>query len=186
MYLEKNAIYTSYIYPTHDRSTYVRKIAHGLKKGNEQAIKKAACAMAKNIKAGSVLVPIPSANGYADATLKLALALREVTDEKIHVADILFSAPRMSHYLSKKRGIALSIEAMAMHVKAHAIPHDKLILVDNVADTGKTIMAARKALTVEAPALVFAASVEQVVHNLRKEKTGIRTHANPSRFTLQS
>src|SRR5699024_2366361 len=186
MHLQKSDIHTSYIYPTHDRLTYVRKIAHGLKNGNEDAIRKAACGMAKKIESGSVLVPIPSARGYADATLKLALAISEKTNEKIHVADILFSAPRVSHYLSKKRGIALTIEAMAMHVKAHAIPHNKLILVDNVADTGKTIMAARRALTIDAPALVFAASVEQVVLNLEKRETGIRTHANPSCFTLQS
>src|SRR5699024_11616299 len=113
MHLQKSDIHTSYIYPTHDRLTYVRKIAHGLKNGNEDAIRKAACGMAIKVESGSVLVPIHSPRGYADATLKLALAISEKTNEKIHVADILFSAPRVSHYLSKKRGIALTIEAMA-------------------------------------------------------------------------
>jgi|SRR5699024_5040284 len=162
LHLELMNARASYIYPQHEGFNYVRKTAHALKNGDDEAIESAARVMAQNLKDGSVLVPIPSACGKATSTLKLAIAIQKNSNKKIHVADLLHSEPRLSHYLAKKRGIALPIEAMAMHVKANSVPISKIVLVDNVLDTGKTITAARIALTSNVPALVFAVSLNQM------------------------
>jgi|SRR5699024_1523755 len=158
-----NRIFASYLYPTTPEPSPVRSIAHGLKHGDAEAINSAARCMATRVHQDAVLVPIPGSEGHADNMLLLAKAIQRHSHYRVVIADILHSAQRLSHYESKKRGKALTVSDLAMATKAHSYSLSRLILIDNVADTGKTIRSARNALGVEAPAIVYAMSADLLV-----------------------
>lgn len=133
----------------------VRSTARALKVGDQRALDAAAAEMARLLPAGSSLVPIPSSRGEAGAALQLANRIAALTGAP--VADILTSAPRASQYETKKQGRALAAEDMPMRLRAGCSVPAHAVLVDNVAGTGETLRAARSALGVHVPGLVYAA-----------------------------
>jgi|SRR5690625_179607 len=165
MYLEKTKIHTNYLYPTESRSMPVRSMAKALKVGCPKAIEIVSKHMARSVPKGAVLVPMPGASGYADAMLKLVIGMQRYTGSSVSTADILYSAPRASQYQSKKNGVVLTPKDLALQAKKHNFELSRLVLVDNVADTGNTIKAARIALGIDAPAIVYAASIGLFNHS---------------------
>jgi len=120
----------------------VRALAHGVKDGDIDAIDQASLIMMKYVPVNSVLIPIPSHNGYATYTLKLANFIAKRTKSK--VLDILSSKPREMLYKQKKMGVDVSkinLEFQVVNddnVKNMLQSARNVILIDNVIDSGAT------------------------------------------------
>lgn len=122
----------------------VRDVVLGVKAKNERAIRIAAASMAKFVREGDVLVPVPGHLGHAEDTLALAEAISSITGTP--VVDALKSPARESVYEQKKLGVLPSAESLGI-VKARELPADRrIVLLDNVVGTGTTAYAAREAL----------------------------------------
>lgn len=94
--------------------------------------------------ANSILVPVPSSAGYATDTLDLANKIYLITH--VPVYDVLKGNERQSRYTRKKYGKPLTIDEMGIK-KIHDLPDNKrIILLDNVVDSGTTASAAIEAL----------------------------------------
>ena len=122
----------------------VRKIAHGIKNGNRQAILSAARAMTRLLPAAPriILVPIPSRTGTATTTRLLA---EEICHQhpKIEVMDVLRGRVRPSLYEEKKQGRRDVCSAWFGFRLTRSLPPDaEVFLVDNVEATGATMKAA--------------------------------------------
>lgn len=122
----------------------VRKIAHGIKNGNRQAILSAARAMTRLLPAAPriILVPIPSRTGTATTTRLLA---EEICHQhpKTEVMDVLRGRVRPSLYEEKKQGKRDVCSAWFGFRLTRSLPPDaEVFLVDNVEATGATIKAA--------------------------------------------
>ena len=148
-------IKAAHIYPAENEVSSVRKIAHGIKNFEGEAIAKAAQDISRMLQKNHVLVPVPGASGFAGSSLELAKAISNI--KKVEVADILEGKPRASQYASKKFGAALSAAQMQMAVKTGCTVPSNAILIDNAAGTGETIKAALSALGGNYPAIVYAA-----------------------------
>lgn len=142
-------------YPKHDGDHYVRRIAHGMKARNREALREAAESVAAFTPGGAILVPIPGRHGFATTALEFALAIQE-QGCWVGIGNILYSNPRASQYRAKKHGQCLTVEQLAMRAREHTFDSKSIILIDNVVDTGNTLAAARKALGFDAPAIAFA------------------------------
>jgi hypothetical protein len=119
-----------------------REIAHDAKDGDEKAIKEMAIAMAKLIPEGSTLVPVPSRNGKAEMTLKLAMHIADITGSDI--ANVLTGNKRESLYDIKKSGGKLNSDQLGISASRSGIKNP--VLIDNVFATGATMAAIKKAL----------------------------------------
>ena len=119
-------------------SNEVRNIAHGLKTGNLEAIKRASKEMAMLVDSSCVLVPIPSRRGYATTTLELADTISRQTGAR--VADILKGKKRESLYVLKADGKSFSSDMLGLWSDG-IVPNGKLVFVDNVIATGTTMRA---------------------------------------------
>lgn len=133
----------------------VRLIAHGLRAGKYWAVMVAARAMAKKVPAGSILVPIPSADGgcYANRTLAHAICLQT---PGVRVVEALRGSRRRSQYDAKKSGVALRAHELKIFAQLTLSDHSGVVLIDNVLDTGETYRAACAALGAEPPIVVWA------------------------------
>ena len=126
----------------------VRSLAHQVKDGNDSSISRAACYMAHLVSCIAdercVIVPVPGRTGVALYTKVLAERISELTG--VRVVDCLKCKPHMTQYLRKLRYGIDSMRTMdfstTMDVPSDVIP----ILIDNVLDTGTTIMSAMQAL----------------------------------------
>jgi hypothetical protein len=119
-----------------------REIAHGLRKGDAKSIEQAAETMAGGVPEGAVLVPIPGRDGSAGHTRALAEAISRRTGSP--VADVLSGKARRSQYDAKKAGGGLSDDELEMF--ARDVPDGRILLIDNVTDTGATMRAAQRAI----------------------------------------
>ena len=135
------------VYSFADYAT-VRFLAHSMKNGDRESIFRAATYMAHLVMCladnRSVIVPMPGRTGVALYTKVLAERISELTG--VRVMDCLKCKPHMTQYLRKLRYGIDSMRTMdfstTMDVPSDVIP----ILIDNVLDTGTTIMSAMKAL----------------------------------------
>ena len=116
----------------------VPEICHAMKDGDEEAIDKMAKEMARYVSPGTTLIPVPSRNGTATTTKKLAGMIGWYSG--CDVADILRGRQRKSVYDMKKEGMSISADMLGMSLDGD-IPA-KPVLVDNVVATGTTAMAA--------------------------------------------
>lgn len=128
----------------------VRHLAHDVKSGNLDAIDKASLIMMNYVPANSVLMPIPSHEGKATYTLKLAQFIAKRT--KSRVLDILYSDPREMLYKQKRKGVDVSRINLGFNViqdekieKALKTTRN-IILIDNVVDSGATYEQAKAAI----------------------------------------
>lgn len=116
----------------------LRSLCHGIKDGNADDIARAARLMAKLVRPGDTLVPIPSRTGVATTAKLLAEAISKVTGAP--VADILKGASRKSMYEMKKGGTIPGEEFLGLRLEGE--PPDNTVFVDNVVATGTTARAA--------------------------------------------
>lgn len=116
----------------------LRSLCHGIKDGNADDIARAARLMAKLVRPGDTLVPIPSRTGVATTAKLLAEAISKITGAP--VADILKGASRKSMYEMKKGGTIPGEEFLGLHIEGE--PPENTVFVDNVVATGTTARAA--------------------------------------------
>ena len=122
----------------------VRSIARMLKAGDGTAIAMAAGAMARAIRPGDVLIPVPSHDGRAHDTLLLADAISRITGSP--VVEAIRGTVRDSIYDMKAKGYLPDAEDLGFY-RAADIPEDRrAVFIDNVVGTGTTAVAARQAL----------------------------------------
>ena len=122
----------------------VRSIARMLKVGDGTAISMAAGAMARAIRPGDVLIPVPSHDGRAHDTLLLADAISRITGSP--VVEAIRGTVRDPIYDLKARGYLPDAEDLGFY-RAADIPEDRrAVFIDNVVGTGTTAVAARQAL----------------------------------------
>jgi predicted amidophosphoribosyltransferase len=145
-----------FVLAAHDyySSSRVRDVAHALKRAESRAVAVAALAMARLVKRGAVLVPVPSSAGDTRVNAVLANEVAELAGGS--VCDVLGRrTPVESSYLRRKAG-GTSLTVREHHMVASAACDGRLYLVDNVVSTGSTVRAARRALDGRAQALVWA------------------------------
>lgn len=116
----------------------LRSLCHGIKDGNADDIARAARLMAKLVRPGDTLVPIPSRTGVATTAKLLAEAISKITGAP--VADILKGASRKSMYEMKKGGTIPGEEFLGLRLEGE--PPENTVFVDNVVATGTTARAA--------------------------------------------
>lgn len=124
----------------YDASGLYREISHGLKHGDDNAIEVASKQMAKLVPPNSILVPVPSHNGSAECTLKLANAIARVTGSE--VVDALKGKSRRSLYEMKKNGEKINSDYLGFYLDKPIKSGKNVIFVDNVIATGTTANAA--------------------------------------------
>lgn len=121
----------------------VRDVVLGVKGKNERALKIAAASMARFVREGDVLVPVPGHLGHAEDTLALAEAISSITGTP--VVDALKSPARESVYEQKKLGVLPTAADLGIS-RIRELPSDRrIVLLDNVVGTGTTAYAAREA-----------------------------------------
>jgi predicted amidophosphoribosyltransferase len=122
----------------------IRYLCHAIKNGDIAAIDEASLIMAKYVPAGSILIPIPSHNGRATYTLKLAQFIAKRSKSK--VMDILSSPSRESMYNLKQKNVNVKnvnlnftgiSDADGSIAKILSSAHN-VILIDNVVSSGVT------------------------------------------------
>ena len=134
-----------------------KQIAHGIKEGDNSSIDLAAIEMAKLVKDGDILIPIPSRTGKATTSLALANRIAELAG-KGKVADVLTGKERESLYNIKKEGKELpKASELEFVLKNQDVlnGNNRVVFVDNVMGTGTTLEAAVE-LIPNATALVYA------------------------------
>lgn len=141
-----------------------REICHLIKEGDMKAICEAAHLMATYVGKGDILVPVPSRTGRATVTLSLCTQIARISG--CRVSDIIGGRPRESLYVLKLSGSGIPDFDPGFFIRRR-IPHGRLVLVDNVYDTGTTARLALEAVG-KADVLVFA-------------RVGIRPAALPQR-----
>lgn len=130
----------------------IRFLCHLIKDGDMDAIDEASIIMAKHVPPGSILVPIPSHNGYSTYTLTLANYIAKRSKSK--VMDILSSPPRERMYnLKFNKG---DVESIDLQFSADSNDRKKIgeilrsarnvILIDNVVSSGVTYKQAQEAI----------------------------------------
>lgn len=128
----------------------IRYLCHAIKEGDIVAIDEASLIMSKYVPQGSILIPIPSHNGKATYTLKLAQFIAKRTKSK--VMDILSSPSRESMYNLKMRN--MDVQNVNLNFSG-AVDDDgsianrlsavrNVILIDNVVSSGVTYEQAQK------------------------------------------
>ena len=119
-------------------------IAKKVKEENPDAIAEAAYQMSIRIPRGSILVPMPSHNGNATYTVKLAEAIAKATDSEVR--DVLKGKARMSVYEAKQKGIKMTPEDLGMYTTEELPKGKNIVIIDNVIDKGTTALAAVSAV----------------------------------------
>lgn len=126
----------------YDQSGLYRKISHEIKFGDDEAIAIASEQMAKLVPPNSILVPIPSHDGTANATLKLANAIASITGSQ--VIDALKGKSRESLYVLKKKGVKVDSDYLGFFLGTELPNGKNVVFIDNVIATGTTANAALK------------------------------------------
>lgn len=124
-------------------SGHNRELAHSLKDGNASAIEQAAMAIRSIFDSWDniAIVPIPSHNGYATYTLKLAEALGQG-----HVYDVLRCNAREPLYDLKKRGEKVTSDDLGFYAIGSIPAEMDVVFLDNVVASGTTAIAAYNAI----------------------------------------
>lgn len=117
-----------------------RTKCHKVKDNDISTIIDVSVKMAGLIHDDYVLVPIPNHNGKAEYTRLMAEVISNHTG--LQVCDCLTGNKRETLYSAKINGNKIDIR-----FKKHGrIPKKKILLIDNVIDTGRTYKTAEKAL----------------------------------------
>ena len=147
----------------------VAPIARRVKRGDAEAITRAAVLMREAVRAvlprdkPSVLVPIPNRSGQAGYTLTLAREIGKSLD--IPVIDALESDPHRPIFEIKKEGLPPESLNLNFRQKAVIPSHTVPILIDNVLDTGHTAMAAYRAVDRSDTLMAVLGDTHKFKHN---------------------
>ena len=160
--------------PASEPDSPVRKIVHGIKGNDAEAIARAAREMAKTVSKDDVLVPIPGHNtsGAENGVWRLAHEIGELSGAPVIGLSLRTRGTRQSQYVRKKRNLRpLSGDELQMEWVGNALVDEgkrKVWLVDNVLGSGETMKAAQAAVGRGEP-LVYAEE-KAVEHDLAGEK----------------
>lgn len=135
----------------------VREDCHAIKNGYEDAIERWAERLAPCLPERCILVPIPGRFGYADFTLALAQECQRnaiMDGKRVVLSNCLACDAHEPLYDIKKRGETRApawLRMRANHKAYNALVEMMndgfaVVLVDNVIDTGTTMVAAKRAL----------------------------------------
>lgn len=127
----------------------VKGLAHGLKRGDESSIRKAAEVMAGVVSAlgenrRCILVPIPGHEGHATYTLELCRQIGAITG--METADLLQGKHHIPLYQAKRNDMKPEGIRIEYTLRKDMPKGVTPIIVDNVLDTGHTSWAAVRAL----------------------------------------
>lgn len=113
----------------------VRDICHGIKSRDKMYIDRCVCDMlnAKVVRKDDILIPVPQHEGRAIYTLKIANGIAREVGAK--VCNILRSGARKSLFETKKCGKIY----IPRFYKIGTVCGKRIVLIDNVIDTGVTI-----------------------------------------------
>jgi len=115
----------------------LRFLAIRMKTGEEKALRASASLMASLVPADSVLIPIPSREGHATFTLRLAELIAERTGAE--VSDICRGKKRESFCELKRKGIrTVDDDFFGFYLTDEAPKGKNIIFIDNVSATGLT------------------------------------------------
>ena len=166
-------------------------LAHEVKGGSDDAVRRAARLMAPLVPTYSVLVPAPSHEGYATDMLALAHAISEETGAP--VADVLKGDARERQYdVKRATGKPMAADAMGIRMEG-VLPQGYMpVVIDNVVHSGNTAEACVRALGRGVVlSLASAVSQERHVSSLKSlepvvyDKNGVLVPLS-ERFTLKS
>ena len=167
------------------------RLAHEVKGGSDDAVRRAARLMAPLVPTYSVLVPAPSHEGYATDMLALAYAISEETGAP--VADVLKGDARERQYdVKRATGKPMASDAMGIRMEG-VLPQGYMpVVIDNVVHSGNTAEACVRALGRGVVlSLASAVSQERHVSSLKSlepvvyNKNGVLVPLS-ERFTLKS
>lgn len=135
----------------------VREECHGVKNGYVDVIESCARRLAQSVPEKAVLIPIPGRFGYADSSYGLAQEIQRLgilDGKRVVLRDALYCDAHEPLYDIKKRGETrppdwlrmrpnkkMCSEIVALREEGYAV-----VFVDNVIDTGTTMVAAKRAL----------------------------------------
>ena len=115
----------------------LRFLAIRMKDGEERALKVSASLMAPLVSSEVVLIPIPSRQGHATFTLKLAEYIAQLTGAE--VLDICRGKKRESFCELKRKGIRkVNDDFFGFYLTSEAPKNKTVIFIDNVSATGLT------------------------------------------------
>ncbi|NQZ06720.1 MAG: hypothetical protein HRT35_06110 [Algicola sp.] len=140
-----------------------RELVHRVKNNDVEAIAIMARVMAEialeRLPADSVLIPVPSHTGHATNTLQLAAQIALLTG--FPVLDIVRGRMRNSWYTLKQNGVTASriTDAFFGFYLVDVIKHKTPVIVDNVFDTGQTIVTISKLFCQPIIVLTYASTV---------------------------
>lgn len=119
-----------------------KALCRKVKEGDVESIELAAQTLSSLIPEGSILVPIPGRFGYA--TYTLLLAIRTAKKGEFRIENCLRGEVRDGLCEMKKEG--KKPKEPIFWKKYRPAKRGKIVLIDNVYDTGMTARAAKKAL----------------------------------------
>jgi len=134
----------------------VSEVAHGIGKGDINAIKIAGDFLAKQVTPNDILVPMPSRHGFANTTLILADYISKISGAR--VVNCLIGLDRKSVYATKKQGRLEKQVDLGLDFICETPKHSTLFIIDNVIGTGYTMGTAQRLLPNSKP-LVYAVDI---------------------------
>lgn len=112
-----------------------RNIALAVKKSKDlRLFKEIADFLSRQVNECDIIVPAPNHYGFADYTLDIAEIVSEFTGAK--VVDCLKVFPHVPLYENKSQELEFHL--------CGVVPNGRIFLLDNVIDTGKTFLCAKK------------------------------------------
>jgi len=142
-----------------------QEVCHKAKDGHLDSLAEMAIVMATFVQDDWVLVPVPSSLGKATYTKTLAEYIGQL--KNVPVVDCLAGNKRRSYYQVKKDDTVEKVgsEFFGFRTVQDIVYKGKIVLIDNVADTGATLRFASDACSAK-EALVYArvASKQSIVH----------------------
>lgn len=145
--------YRTYKVADYYKSPVAQQVCHRIKDGDMSAIAFAASGMAKRVRKTDVLVPVPSRSGRSTVTLDLCNAISSFTG--CRVVDALEGDEHESLYALKKKGVDIRDKDLGFRLRESLPPQGRILVVDNVYDTGHTAGQAVRAIG-RADVLVYA------------------------------
>ena len=149
------------------RYPHLRDLCLAVKDGSATDIRRGARLLAETLPHGPLtLVPIPSHTGRAAGTRRLCHATARWRHDRTTVLDCLAAAPHASRHAAKHDGAASAslpapsftfISGRYRRALLHLAEETTVVLVDDVADSGATLLAATE-LTQAATAAALAAT----------------------------
>lgn len=174
-----------------------KELCHLLKAGDKQAIRRAASLLNCYVPEHCVLIPVPGHNGDAGYTLEMVNSIHDSLDElgpiapmDVQVCDCLKRTPGESLCEKKRRGeiidpsdVSISYKSKRMEklMQAYLADGYEPVLVDNVIDTGTTVMACNRVKGLHNAAVIALGATgnhirKRIQNNDKPDRTEITTN----------